>query len=183
LSVFNGKNKAVNNNGAQTPPEDSGIDSFEFWIPKRRPEGYNLAFSVSPALNLFNPDNLRNGYLRPFKKTNAWAANPDDANPQIHIEWDNKQAINEIKLFFDTDYDHALESVLMQHPENVIPFCVSAFRIFADGQLIYQEKENHQTIRKIKFSNPVYSSKLSIELDSNTSGAPASIFEIQIINL
>jgi hypothetical protein len=181
LSVFNGKNKAVNNNGAQTPPDDSGIDSFEFWIPKRRPEGYNLAFSVSPALNLFAIDNLRNGYLRPYKKTNAWAANPDDANPQIHIEWDNKQMINEIKLFFDTDYDHALESVLMQHPENVIPFCVPAFRINADDQLIYQEKENHQTIRQIKFSEPIISSKITVELENNSSGSPASIFEIHII--
>jgi hypothetical protein len=148
LSVFNGKNKAVNNNGVQTPPEDSGIDSFEFWIPKRRPEGYNLAFSVSPALNLFATDNLRNGYVRPYKKTNAWAANPDDANPQIRIEWDNKQVINEIKLFFDTDYDNALESVLMQHPEDVAPFCIPAFRVYADDQLIYEEKDNHQTIRQ-----------------------------------
>ncbi|MFW5657654.1 MAG: FAD-dependent oxidoreductase [Bacteroidota bacterium] len=180
LSVFNGKNKAVNNNGMQTPPEDSGIDSFEFWIPKRRPEGHNLAFSVSPALNLFAIDNLRNGYVRPYKKTNAWGATPADENPTVHIEWDHKQEINEIKLFFDADYDNALESVLMQHPEDVAPFCVPAFRIYADGQLLYQEKENHQTINHIKFSNPVNSSKLTIELDSNTSGAPASIFEIQI---
>ncbi len=180
LSVFNGKNKAVNNNGVQTPPEDSGIDSFEFWIPKRRPEGYNLAFSISPALNLFAINNLRNGYVRPYKKTNAWAANPDDANPQIRIEWDNKQVINEIKLFFDTDYDNALESVLMQHPENVVPFCIPAFRIYADDQLIHQEKENHQTIRHIKFPKPLFSSKLTIEPEANSSGSPASIFEIQI---
>ncbi|MGF1585564.1 MAG: FAD-dependent oxidoreductase [Bacteroidales bacterium] len=181
LSVFNGKNKAVNNNGVQTPPEDSGIDSFEFWIPRRRPEGYNLAFSVSPALNLFAIDNLRNGYVRPYKKTNAWAANPDDANPQVRIEWDNEQVINEIKLFFDTDYDNALESVLMQHPENVIPFCVPAFRIYSDDQLIYEEKDNHQTIRQIKFQHPLFSSKLTIEPEANRSGCPASIFEIHII--
>ena len=180
LSVFNGKNKAVNNNGAQTPPKDSGIDSFEFWIPKRRPEGHNLAFSVSPALNLFNPENLRNGYLRPFKKTNAWAADPDDVNPQLQIEWDTKQVINQIKLFFDTDYDHAMESVLMQHPENVIPFCVQAFRIYADNQLIYDEKENHQTIRQTNFSKPIFSSRITVELEKNSSGSPASIFEIQI---
>jgi hypothetical protein len=180
LSVFNGQNKAVNNYGAQTPPGDSGIDSFEFWIPKRRPEGYNLAFSISPALNLFAIDNLRNGYVRPCKKTNAWAANPDDANPQIHIEWDNKQVINEIKLFFDTDYDHALESVLMQHPENVIPFCIPVFRIYAEDHLIFHESENHQTIRRIKFSKPIISSKITVELENNSSGSPASIFEIQI---
>jgi hypothetical protein len=180
LSVFNGKYKAVNNNGAQTPPYDSGIDAFEFWIPKRRPEGHNLAFSASPALNLFTVDNLRNGYVRPYLKTNAWAANPDDANPTVRIEWGNKQVINEIKLFFDNDYDNALESVLMQHPEDVAPFCVPAFRIYADGQLIYQEIENHQTIRHIKFTTPVFSSNLTIELEANSSGSPASIFEIII---
>ncbi len=180
LSVFNGKNKAVNNNGAQSPPDDSGIDSFEFWIPKRRPEGHNLAFSVSPALNLFAVNNLRNGYVRPYKKTNAWAANPDDENPTVHIEWGNKQEISEIKLFFDTDYDNALESVLMQHPEDVAPFCVPAFRIYADDQLIHHMEENHQTICYIKLPQSIYTSKLTIEPEANRSGSPASIFEILI---
>ena len=43
LSVFNTVNEAVSNFGKQTPPEDIGIEEFEFWCPKRRPEGYNIA--------------------------------------------------------------------------------------------------------------------------------------------
>ncbi len=180
LSVFNGENKAVNNTGLQTPPEDSGIDSFEFWIPKRRPEGHNLAFSVSPPLNLFETENLKNAYVRPYKKTNAWAAALDDAQPGLSIQWDNKQLISEIKLFFDTDYDNALESVLMQHPEDVIPFCVTAFRVYADDQLVYEEQDNHQTIGHIRFPNSLVTSKLNIELETNGSGAPVAVFKISI---
>ncbi len=55
LSVFNTVNKAVSNYGKQAPPEDIGMDAFEFWCPQRRPEGHNLDFKVNDGLGLFLP--------------------------------------------------------------------------------------------------------------------------------
>lgn len=43
LSVFNKFNYAVNNHGFQTPPKGTGLESFEFWCPDRRPAGHNIA--------------------------------------------------------------------------------------------------------------------------------------------
>lgn len=43
LSVFNTVNLAVSNYGKQVPPTDIGVETFEFWVPKRRPNGQNLA--------------------------------------------------------------------------------------------------------------------------------------------
>jgi hypothetical protein len=85
LSVYNGVNKAVSNNGKQTPPDGIGIDTFEFWIPYRRPGGKNLAMKISPALDCFGPQNIVNGLTRPGVAPNAWVADPKDASPTITI--------------------------------------------------------------------------------------------------
>lgn len=181
VSVFNAVNKAVNNNGKQVPPDNIGIDSFEFWIPQRRPNGQNFAFSISPAIELYDGANLCNGFVRPYLGTNAWAANLDDSNPKINFEWDNAKVINSIKLFFDTDYDHAMESSLMGHPENVMPFCVRSYKISeGNGNLVYETKANHQTINSIVLPNTVKTNKLTIEFENSDKDIPVSVFEVFI---
>jgi hypothetical protein len=65
LSVFNHSNPAVSNYGRQEPPAGIGVEAFEFWTPKRRPEGLNFALTIQPALSAFGAENLRNGVDRP----------------------------------------------------------------------------------------------------------------------
>ncbi|WP_421918896.1 FAD-dependent oxidoreductase [Marinifilum sp.] len=179
MTLFNGKNKAVNNHGKQIPPTNSGIEEFEFWIPKRRPEGENLAFNVSPSINLYSADNICNGIVRPFLKTNAWAADLSDDCPALTMNWEQKHCIKNIKLFFDTDYDHAMESTLMGHPESVIPFCIRNYKIYDDkDKLIYEKKNNYQTINEIKLENSISTKQLRFEFEHPSKTTPASIFEI-----
>lgn len=181
VSVFNGVNKAVNNNGKQVPPDNIGIDSFEFWIPQRRPNGQNLALSVSPAIELYSEENVRNGFVRPYLGTNAWAAEPIDSQSKITFEWDNAKEINSIKLFFDTDYDHAMESSLMGHPESVMPFCARSYKIKdQNGIIIYETKANHQTINTIELPESIKTKTLSIEFEPLSVDIPVSLFEIFI---
>ena len=75
-SVFNTVNPAVSNFGRQTPPEDIGVDAFEFWCPKRRPEGKNIALEFSAPLTCFGAENLLNGYFRPYIQPNGWIPAP-----------------------------------------------------------------------------------------------------------
>src|SRR5699024_3004671 len=114
-SVFNGKNKAVSNHGYQDAPRDSGVESFEFWCPRRRPKGQNIAMESSPALEPYDPVFLKNGYTRPYIRTNAWEADPDDKTPEIILKWDSPKIVSSITLFFDTDFDHPMESSLWGH--------------------------------------------------------------------
>src|SRR5690606_2673929 len=104
LSVFNHINEAVSNFGKQTPPEDIGVDEFEFWCPQRRPEGQNIAMNIEPGLRCFSPDNLVNGVDRPTTQTNAWVADFQDTDPWIRLEWEAAQGIQKIDLYFDTDF-------------------------------------------------------------------------------
>ena len=181
VSVFNAVNKAVNNNGKQVPPDNIGIDSFEFWIPQRRPNGQNFALSVSPAIKLYSEENVTNGFVRPYLGTNAWAANLDDLQPKITFEWDSEKEINTIKLFFDTDYDHAMESSLMGHPESVMPFCARSYKISdQNGTVVYETKANHQTINTIVLPENIKTKTLTIEFEPSNGEIPVSLFEIFI---
>lgn len=179
LSVFNGKNKAVSNNGYQDAPADSGAESFEFWCPRRRPAGRNIAMEISPALEPYSPRFLTNGFTRPYLKTNAWVADPTDKIPTVNIKWERPQRISSVTLFFDTDMDHPMESSLMGHPEDVIPFCIKEYKIFDEnGCLIHAEDANHQTINRIKLKEPVETSLLRIEMNRRLPHVPASLFEV-----
>ena len=179
LSVFNGVNKAVSNNGKQTPPEGLGVDTFEFWIPQRRPEGHNIAMEISPAIAAFDAANIGNGYVRPWGATNAWVADLEDENPKLTISWKEEVALQEIKIFFDTDYDHPMESTLMGHPEDVTPFCVRNYTIKDNlGNVLFQKEGNYQTINTVTFESYIKISGLVIEMEHPSENVPASIFEI-----
>ncbi len=129
LAVCHNGNKAVARSSTQTPPPDSGIESFELWTPKRRPGGNNFALKITPPLEAFGVKNLRNGFARPTNQPNAWVADFAQEQPILKLTWTEAQTIARIELCFDTDFDHPMESVLMGHPEHVIPFCVNEVMI------------------------------------------------------
>lgn len=180
LSVFNTINEAVSNYGKQEPTEDIGVDTFEFWCPQRRPAGKNLALKVEPALSVFQADNVRNGLQRPTHQPNAWVADFNDKNPSLLLEWNEKQCISEIILHFDTDFDHPMETVLMAHPENEMPYCVKNVRIVNDNnEVIAEIKDNHQSLRRIVLEQPVTTQSLTIRIEHPSAHVPAALMEIR----
>lgn len=180
LSVFNGTNKAVSNNGKQVAPEGSGVDSFEFWCPERRPEGKNLAIGLSEALNIFGVHNLTNGTDRPTTRPNAWIAESEDKSPFVELSWDSEQSIKKIQFVFDTDLDHPMESVLMTHPETVMPFCIRNYHIEDEnGNTIYSKKGNYHTLNEIVFDNPVVTRKLKLIMEHPSAEVSASLFSVK----
>jgi hypothetical protein len=180
LSVFNTINKAVSNYGKQTPPEDIGMDAFEFWCPQRRPEGHNIDLQYPEGLNVFQAANIRNGVDRPTTQPNAWVADWNDAQPQLTISWNEAKTISEIDLFFDTDYDHPMESVLMSHPESAMPFCVQKYKIKDEaGNVLAEQTNNYQTYNKVKLAQPVTTGKLVIEVQHPSQDVPAAVFAVR----
>ncbi len=180
LSVFNSINPAVSNYGKQEPKEDIGVDGFEFWCPKRRPEGHNIALKLSKPIDLFSAENIRNGVDRPVNAPNAWVADMKDENPSISIKWPKQQTIKSIDLFFDADYDHPMESVLMGHPENVMPFVVRDYTIKDDvGNILFSKKGNYQTINKVVFDSPVTTASLTVEVAHPSPTTPAAVFAVR----
>jgi hypothetical protein len=180
LSVFNAINPAVSNYGKQQPPENIGIEAFEFWCPKRRPEGHNISMLINPPLEAYNVNNLKNGLQRPVYSTNAWVAANNDPNPHITLKWDEEVTINKIELFFDADYDHPLENVLRTNPETKMAFCVDTIRVLNDkNETIASVEGNYLSRRTISLNQPLKTKQLKISLSNSNVNAPASLFEIR----
>src|SRR5690606_9044760 len=180
LTAFNLVNKAVSNYGKQTPPEDLGVDAFEFWCPQRRPEGHNLAIKLEPSINKFGVENIKSGVYRPTTKPNAWVASYEDKKPTITINWEEVQEISKIDLFFDTDYDHPMESVLMGHPEDVMPFCVRNYKIKDDkGNVIFEKVGNYQTLNQIHLEHALKTKQLVISMVHPSDKIPVSLFSVR----
>ena len=181
VSLWNKFNRDVNNHGRQTPPEGSGIDSFEFWCPERRPGGRNIAMQVVPALGFFGPEQVVNGIVRPYVGPNAWVASPCDKAPALRFDWEKPQKITNITLYWDTDYDHAMESVQMGHPERVVPFCVRNYTVAdAEGHTLCRVEGNHQTINRLELDSGTEVSSLIIRLEHPSERVPAALFQILI---
>ncbi|WP_017446898.1 FAD-dependent oxidoreductase [Gayadomonas joobiniege] len=182
MSVFNKVHKAVSNQGKQIPPANSGIESFEFWTPERRPLGHNIAFTMTPEKPIFSVDNLANGHMRPWLGSNAWVADLADEAPSLSFVWKTAQTLKGVQLYFDADADHALETVLMEHPETKMPFTVTDYRILTGaGELLAQVTGNYQSLNRIYFEQPVTTDKLVIQVNHPDSQVPASLFDVEFI--
>ena len=179
LTLSQQMNPAVAKSLVQTPPEGSGIDTFAFWLPTRRPATRNLACTFTPSIPAFAAANVVNGYARPFDGTNAWVPAREDKTPTLHLTWDKPQTIQSIEITFDTDYDHPMESVLMGHPERIMPGCVTAFEIRTrEGEILAHVEDNHQTRFQLQLESPLDVCGISIAVLSVGPGFPA-IFEVR----
>jgi hypothetical protein len=181
LAVANKFNLAVNNRGKQLPPEGSGFESFEFFTPDRRPAGKNLAFHISPAIDCFGADNLTNGYVRPHLSANIWMCELDKVNGSVNWKWNSEQVISSVRLFFDNDADHPMETIQWNHPESHMPFCISQFALYDDqNNCLYQTTDNYRTICDIQLDNPIKTNSLRLELKQNLANVPIALFEVEI---
>jgi hypothetical protein len=181
LSLFNKTNPAVSNYGKQNPTEDIGMEAFEFWCPDRRPKGQNVAMKITNGIALFGVQNLTNGVHRPTHQPNAWVTDLADSKPTLSLQWTEKQEIKKIVLCFDNDFDHPMETVLMTHPETLMPFCVRDLLICNDKkERIAQIKDNHQSQREIVFENPFFTNALHIHLSHPLANVPAGLMGVRV---
>jgi hypothetical protein len=119
-----------------------------------------------------------NGFTRPWCGVNAWTPGPNDPTPQLTLSWETPQPIREISLVFDTDFDHPMESVLLQHPERVIPCCITSFIIkTAEGKTLACVGDNHQTRWRLMMDEPCKTRGITVEILEH-GPAPPSIFHI-----
>jgi hypothetical protein len=118
--------------------------------------GHNLALRVDPPVRAWEVDNIRNGVARPTKRANCWVPADTSKRRMLTLHWDRPVELSRLVVQFDTDYDHALESVLRGHPERDIPFCVKSWCVLdlsKEGEEVelFREDENHLSRREAYF--------------------------------
>ncbi|GHV47495.1 hypothetical protein FACS1894181_01060 [Bacteroidia bacterium] len=166
---------------SQKQNDQYGIEEIPFYVPERRPGGKNFAMKVTPAIKSFATSQLGSGVFRPANgRANAWIAPLAAKTAQLKCEWNQPQEIRKIVLWFDSDFDHAMESCLMGHPENIMPLCVQQYKILDDaGHTIYEVSDNHQSRNEILLEKPVKTSSITLRLQRSLENVPISVFGVQ----
>ncbi|MEY3420052.1 MAG: hypothetical protein RIR48_332, partial [Bacteroidota bacterium] len=114
-------------------------------------------------------------------ETNAWIANQSEDIATVQMQWDKSMSIRSIKLFFDPDYDHALESTLMEHPESIMPFIINDYQIEdGNGNILKKVIGNYQAINTITFDQSIKTNKLVFKFFRSQDLIPVSIFNISV---
>lgn len=179
ISVKKGGLKKVSTVARQEAPEGLGVDSFDFWVPERRPAGQNIAFTSTASLFTYSKKNLISGALRPTSLPNAWAADFNDTNPTIYLGWSQAIQGNKLMLFLDCDYDHPLESVQYHHNDRVMPHLVHECEVMCNGSMLETVIDNHQAVITINLPEEQMIDNLSIRL-TNTQNKPVTVFGIRV---
>jgi hypothetical protein len=157
-----------------------GGEDFPVFSPFRRPMDQNFAFILGAPMAVFEPENVVNGFIRPLATPNAWIADFKDTAPALTLEWSEPKTLSRIDVFFDGDYDHQLESVLMGHPENASPFCAKRWRLSDKrGRVLHECAENHLAQNTIHLSSPATTRKLILEVLEMNGPAPATVMEVR----
>lgn len=181
MTVLQKETPAVSNYGKQEPPEDIGIDAFDFWTPEKMPGGKNIAMAIAPPVQNFSSQNIMNNNVRPTADgySNVWQAEFNDERPELKISWAEKQNICMLHLFFDCDFDNALPSIFVTHPNDEIPFTVKEYKIY-DGNknLLYEKSDNYQAVNKVVFDEPIVTDELAIVLIKKNENIPVGLYKI-----
>ena len=173
--------KAVSSSGAQIVAPELGVDSFEFWTPQRRPEGRNLALTIDPPLDVFRPENILDGVDRPTDAAHAWLADLADPSPTLELKWDAPRTISSVDLWFDSDFDHPLESALYGHPERAVPFMVSSWTLkTGDGHVLATARNQRLSRAQVTLGAPISTDRLILECGPTHGGCPAAVFAVRV---
>lgn len=165
----------------QKHDEKYGVEEISYYTPERRPNGLNFAMNFTPSIKSFTASNLASGFFRPAAdSTNAWVAPLSDKTPTLKCEWNKPQTVGRLVLWFDTDFDHPMESCLMGHPEDVMPFCVRKYSITDDsGQVIFETSDNRHSRVEIHLEKPVTTRTLTLHPERPLETTPVALFGFQ----
>jgi hypothetical protein len=97
--------------------------------------------------------------------------------PSLTCTWDKPVTVRRVELHFDGDFDHAMESVLRGHPENIGPFCVRNANVRDDaGRIVAEIRENRNSQVNLTLSEPVETRSLVLEICDSAGESTRSVF-------
>ncbi|PIO96951.1 FAD-dependent oxidoreductase [Pleomorphomonas carboxyditropha] len=179
VAVKKGGLDKVSTTARQEAPDGLGVHSFDFWVPERRPDGRNIAFTAETPVHVFAEDNLVSGPLRPISGPNAWMADRHDPAPTVELGFARPIKAARLSLYLDCDYDHPLESVQYRHHDRVMPLLVHAAEVRVNGRLVAAITDNRSPVITVDLPEDEEISSLSLGL-SNAQGHAVSLLGLRI---
>lgn len=163
-------------------------DRAEHWYPCFR----------AGTEDVYGPENLLNGYSRPWVRPNSWVSASDDPLPEAVLSWEQEQAIDLVELFFNPDLSLELNSsrasTWSDHhkfaPRTRMPSqLVKDFRIYgkadskSEFKLLAERSGNWQRKVSVRLPETARIQELKVVIVSTYGGGSAEVFEIRAYKL
>jgi len=138
------------------------------------------ALRVTPPSYPFTPDNVVNGYARPYKWTNIWISDPEKGMPQsLMLDFGEEVTFSTVYLTFDTNLN--LETTRIP-PLYAFPECVKDYEVKVldpEPKTLARVRGNYRRRRIHKFE-PVTARRLCIEVQATNGDPSARIYEVRV---
>lgn len=143
---------------------------------------------------LYTPEQVLNGYSRPWGHPNQWCAAPTDHDSWLRLDWPTPVTLRELRLYLDPDLTMELPSSRAQHWEEshhyaprtgMPPRLVKSIQAETpDGsggwQTVWSTRENHQRLVVVQFSTPVKTSALRLHFPETWGGLSPAVYEVRV---
>ncbi|HEX6971081.1 MAG TPA: FAD-dependent oxidoreductase [Limnochordia bacterium] len=126
----------------------------------------------------YAPENVKNGYARPYGRPNCWLSAPMGEGPEwVELEWTEPVEVGFVQVAFNSiltpNYLH-----LVRQSSPAVSTIVRDYRILLDGEAVAAVEGNYRRLVRHAFS-PRSCRRLRLEVVA-THGAPcAEVFEIR----
>lgn len=146
-------------------------------------------FRITPEIEMYMPQNVINGYNRPFGKPNLWISEDMEIDPAwIKLEFDNIKIINEIIIYLNNDLNrdyNNLNTDYMGNGWNTIPQeLIKDYSIYIIDEFNNKEKIAHKIDNYQRYVrhmiNKVRAKAVIIEPEKTYGSKYAEIFEIRM---
>ncbi|HHV97059.1 MAG TPA: FAD-dependent oxidoreductase [Clostridiaceae bacterium] len=142
-------------------PDAVLIPPYKKWVQNK---WFSLSLKVEPVPLPYGAANVNNGLAWPIDMPNLWVSDEKLSLPQyVELDLRGIKEINEVHVTFDTNLNVELPDMpaLWRFPS-----CIKHWRLYANTdrgwELVYEEKDNYQRKRKIRF-NTIKASHIRVE--------------------
>lgn len=152
-----------------------------------------MEYEQTKDIHLYEPEQVQNGWGRPWGGPNQWCASPLDRTPWLELQWEQEVQVNEIRLYLDPDLTMELPSSRAKNWEASHLFAprfgmpaqlVRDFSISAqgrDGQWteLCRVENNCQRMVKLKTETRRIS-RLRMDIRKTWGDKPPAVYEIRV---
>ena len=144
---------------------------------------YNLCFRISPEQKVFEPENIRNGYSRPYGLPNAWVSDGMREPQWIEIDFDRPQMVGSLVLTFDSNLNCEMWNLRHNKDFNVMPAVVRDYRVLYGERGRWKQLSNvtgnYQRVNRLAFDK-IKTDRLRIEFGATNGSPNVHLFEARV---
>lgn len=144
-------------------------------------ENWTFCFQTEPEISVYGPENVNNGFLRPYRQPNIWVA---EGVKEEWLEADLKEeyTLHQLCITFDTNLNFRVRNV-KPYDFNTISECIKDYEVWIRQGENWQKFKtvtgNYQRVNRIDM-NGIKANRIRIRFLATNGCESASVYNVSI---